>query len=286
MLNEGWVDSREAATLVLAAIVTESFLTFPAALVDEGDTAAWLIMLVAVLIGVLAFLPLAALMEKFPGKSIIEVGETLLGPWVNTLFVLAFLAFFLVTTASILRQYAERTVTVAVPQLPISAAMIGMLLGAVVACTLGLEAMARSAWLMLYFSVAAILLVLVLPYPYWNPSYLFPLWGAGPVKIITAGLLRSSIMGEVLLLALIQPALKKPAIRGPGLWSILVAALIMVSGQLSMQATFPVPVFREMTLPSFELAKLIYFGRFVQRLEPVFMPLWAMAGLEIGRAHV
>lgn len=279
MRSEGRVDGREAATLVLAATVTEAFLTFPAALVDEGYTAAWMILLVAVLTGALAFLPMAALMEKFPGKSIVEVGEELLGPWLNSLFVLAYLAFFLVTTASILRQYAERTVTVTVPQLPISAAMIALLVGAAVASSLGLEAMARSARLMLYFNLAVVFLVMVLPYPFWNPAYLFPLWGAGMQKILTAGLLRSSVMGEVLLLALILPALKQPFIRGPGLWSILVAGLVLVPGQLALQVTFPVPVLREMILPSFELSKLIYFGRFVQRLEPVFMPLWAVTGL-------
>lgn len=279
MIGEGRVDHREAVTLVVVSIVTEIFLSLPSFLVDEAKTAAWMVLLVATLVGMMAFLPTATLMDRFPGKSIIEVGEDLLGPVLNGFFSLTYLAFFLVTTAVILRQYAERTITVAIAELPISAAMIGMLIGAMVACYLGLEAIARSAWVMIYFMAFAMLLVHVLPYPYWRFEYLLPLWGSGPGVILEDGFLRSSIMGEVLLLALIAPALKKPAMRGPGLWSIAVGGLIMVLSMIFMQMSFSVSVMREMVLPSFEMSRLIYFGRFVQRLEPVFIPLWALAGM-------
>ncbi|MBE3587019.1 MAG: GerAB/ArcD/ProY family transporter [Thermoanaerobacteraceae bacterium] len=279
MISEGRVDQREAATLVVASIVTEIFLTLPALLVDEAQTAAWMVLLVTTVVGMVAFLPMAALMERFPGKSIIEAGEEVLGPVLNGFFSLAYLSFFLVTTVVVLRQFAERTLTVAIPELPLSVAIAGMLAGGMAACSLGLEAMARSTWVMMYFMAPTMLLVNLLPYPYWRVEYLVPFWGAGPGEMLVDGFWRSSLMGEVLFLCLVAPALKEQSVRGPGLVSIMAGGLTMVLSMVAMQIVFPVGVLREMALPSFEMSRLIYFGRFVQRLETLFMPLWALAGM-------
>lgn len=279
MVNEGKISWQEATAMVIIVILAEVFLTFPAFLVDQVQTAAWMTMLVATAMGLLTFLLVAFLMERFPGKSIVEAGEELVGPVLNILFCLIYLGFFLLTTAVILRQYAERILTVGIPELPISVVMACMLIGSVGACYFGLEAIARSTWLLVFFICFTLLLTNFLTFPYWKLDYLFPLGGPGWGKIIEEGVIRNSIMGESFLLAVIAPALKNSSLRRPGLGGIAIGGLLMTVILITMQVTFGVSVLREMSLPSFEMSRLIYFGRFIQRVEAAFIPVWALIGM-------
>jgi len=265
--------------LVTMALITELFLTFPALLAYEGRTAAWLVLLVATLVAAIAFLPTAILLERYRDKSIIEIGEELLGPIGNAFFTIIIFLFFLVITSLILRQYAERTITVSLNNLPLSVAMVMLLVGAAVACYLGLDAINRSVWIVGFIIIFLLLLVQLLPFPYWQTDYLFPLGGPGLKEILFEGLKRSSLFSEVLLLAVIYPSLPKSSARPVGLTGLFLSGLIMAFTIFTTQLVFPVPVFQEMSLPTFETSRLIYFGRFVQRLESVFVPLWVLACL-------
>ncbi len=250
-----------------------------AALAEVGQTGAWLIILVASIIAGLLFLPSAALMERFPGKSIIEVGEELVGPYFNGLLVIIFLIFCLSLPALALRQYAERVLTVSIPELPVSVAMAGMLVGSITGCYMGLEALARSSLFVLYFVGFTIILASLLTYPYWRFEHLFPLGGPGLGTIMKEGLFRSSLMYGVFFLSVIFPSLKNPEIRRTGLGAIGIGGLAITLTMLAMLLTFDVPVLQEMSLPSYEMSRLIYLGRFLQRVESVFVPIWALNGM-------
>lgn len=279
MRRENKIELKEAIMLVTMALITELFLTFPAVLGHKGQTAAWLVLLVATLVAAVAFLPTAILLERYPEKTIIEIGEELLGPIGNAFFALIIFLTFLAITSLILRQYAERTITVSLNNLPLSVAMVMLLVGAAVACYLGLEAINRSVWIAGFIIVFMLLLVQFLPFPYWQTDYLFPLGGSGLKEILFEGLKRSSLFAEVLMLAVIYPSLPKGAVRSVGLTGLLLSGLIMALTIFTTQLVFPVQVFQEMSLPTFETSRLIYFGRFIQRLESIFIPLWVFACL-------
>lgn len=279
MIDEGKIANREAMVLAVVLNITELFLTFMAELAEVGKSGAWLIILFATVVAGVLFLPAAFLMEKYPGKSIVEVGEELAGPYFNGILSFIFAAFFLVSSAVVLRQYAERVLTVSIPELPISVAMGGMLLGSLVACLLGLEAMARSSLFIFYFIGFTILLVSLLAYPYWQSEYLFPLAGAGAGTIVREGILRSSLLSGVFLLPVIFPSLKTPGIRMTGLLAMGIGGLTLALTMVAMLMTFEADVLQEMSLPSYEMSRLIYLGRFLQRLESVFVPIWALIGM-------
>jgi spore germination protein (amino acid permease) len=272
----------EAVSLAVVFIAAKIYLTFPALMVSLGLSAAWMVVLLAVLISLPAFLPVAVLMDKYPGKSIIEIGEELVGPYLNTVFVLGYLAFLLAVESMVLRQFAERILMVSIPDLPISMAMSGMVLGTVMACFFGLEAIARSTRISSVFIGILLVLVLVATSPYWSLNNLAPIWGPGLAEVMGSGIMKLSLTSEIFLLAIIYPS-----INSKGTWnmwklgshSLIIAGLILVTTVITFMLTFPVMVAREISLPTFEMARLIYFGPFVQRLEPVFIPMWALAAL-------
>ena len=272
----------EAVVLAVVFVVAKVFLTFPASMVNLGLSSAWLVTLIAMVSSILAFIPIVLLMYRFPEKSIVEVGEYLVGPYANTAFFLGYLAFIVAVESMVLRQFAERAITVSNPELPISVAMVGMVLGAAVACYLGLESIARSARIAFIFVGGLFFLVVAATYPYWKVNNLFPYLGPGVLQIMSGGIARISIASEIFLLAIIYPSIKIS--RSFSIWrlsstSLVISGIILVVTVFTYQLAFPVPVAQEIPLPTFEMARLISFGRFVQRLEPIFLPMWGLAAL-------
>ena len=281
-INKERIGPIEAVSLAVVFISAKVFLTYPAFMVNLGLSAAWMVILVAVFFSLLAFLPLAFLMDKYPGKSIIEIGEELVGPYLNILFTLGYLSFLLAVESMVLRQFAERALTVSIPQLPISVAMSGLLLGAVAACYMGLEAIARSTRISFIFIGILLGLVIISTFPYWSLNNMAPLWGPGLAEVMGSGIMKISLTSEIFLLAIIYPSINLNQnwnMWKLGSYSLIIAGVILIITVVTYLLTFPVPVAKEIPLPTFEMARLIYFGRFLQRLEPIFLPMWALAAL-------
>lgn len=86
-------------------------------------------------------------------------------------------------------------------------------------------------------------------------------------------------MSDLFLLAVIYPFIPHERTRDIGRAVILHSAAALTLLMLVLLLAFPYPVAREIPLASYELSRLIYLGRFVQRMETLFLPMWAVAGL-------
>jgi spore germination protein KB len=275
--QEGKIGVPEAVALATMFTGAELFSAYPSRMADLGQTAGWLVSLVSVLVGTLGTMILACLMANFPGRSIVEVSEEVLGSWLSLPVSLVFLLYFLILTAITLRQYAERILTAFLPVTPLEVIMGLILLGSLLACYLGLEAIGRSAVSLFPLIIGSVLLSLVLVYPYWNYNNLFPLLGSGPVKVLSRGAGESSLFSHFLVLAVVYPQVQvgKRPIR---LWLIVAAlsASILVLGTLAASMVFPTPVLQENLYPMLQMARLVSFGRFIQRVELFFVFFWVL----------
>lgn len=279
MISEGKFGVAEAVSLVSLFLLGQLFLTFQAPIIEGAAQAAWMAMTLASLIGLGAFIVVILLMERFPGQSIIEVGEELVGPVFNTVFSLVYLSFFIALTALVLRQFSERVVSLFIGEMPISLAVLPFLAGMLTVAYLGLETLARGARLFIWVIIPGFLLLLIMTFPFWETYLLVPVWGLGPERVVLTGLRGSGFFAELFILALIYPALPRDKFRQIGLASWGISAVTLVLGIVGLSLAFGYPMALELALPTFELARLIYFGRFVQRLETVFAIVWILAAL-------
>jgi hypothetical protein len=107
-----------------------------------------------------------------------------------------------------------------------------------------------------------------------NPNYLAPLWGPGISKLIINGFFRSSILSELVFLGFLVPSLPKLNPFKTGLILIAVATVLLTGAMIVTQMVFPPPVAAEHAYPFYEMARSIYFGRFYQRIEFIFILVW------------
>ncbi|MDP3050171.1 MAG: hypothetical protein Q8N20_02305, partial [Eubacteriales bacterium] len=84
---------REAVGLLTIFLVAKAFIPYLAFIFDWGLSGTWLIVLAHLPLGVVGVLVLVWLLNRHPGKTIVEIGEELVGPIPNIFLALMLLIF-------------------------------------------------------------------------------------------------------------------------------------------------------------------------------------------------
>lgn len=280
-IKDGHIGWREATALIITFTAIKVLLAFPRMMAKHGLSAGWMIPVIATALGLLGFGLIAALMKRFPGKSIVEVSEEVAGKFLGITISLSFFGFFFYLTVVVLRQFAETVIATTLPLTPISVVTAVFLAAVVYGAYLGIETIARGNWLLFPFMLLGYVTILAGVLPYLNTDNFFPVLGTGPATIVKYGMLKSSLLGEVLVLAVICPVIREQKkFTRIGVMSILVAGVTMTAAVVVLIGVFSPQGARDgAAYPLFQLARLIIYGRFVQRIESIFIFVWIFAGL-------
>jgi len=280
MPGEARFGYAEAVALVTTTIATKVFLSYPTAIEHIAGSAGWLLVCLTAIVAWLGFLLVIKLLERFPGKTLIEIAEAAGGPVTGIFTGMVLTAGILVMMAVALREFAENMVITALPQTPISVIMAVFVLCIALATYLGLEVIARACYVSYPFILTAVLAIVLLNYTNFNVNWLYPILGEGLDKILPAVVYRSSDYWELLVLAMIAPAVgEAKSIRRIGRSSLVISIVIFLSVIISANLVFSPAIANEPYLMLYKMARTVYLGRFVQRVEAIFVLIWGVGAL-------
>jgi len=275
MIEEGKFGVQETVWLMVSTIVTKVFYTSPAQVASLVGNVGWYMTLISTATAILGFTFIYLLLKRFPGWDIATIMKDTLGGFFGFVFSIAlalYLLFLATNTLSEFTEVAKAYVFLLTP----SSFIIGIfVVGILVMCILGLETQARFAKLAAYTMLTGFVLVLILGTENYDINRLFPILGYGADKILITGLARSSVYGEIVILAVIAPSLQGTYfVKKAGYISLILSGLLISLSVLAYSLSFPYYVAQEIVAPMYEMAELIDYGRFVQRVEPIFLFIW------------
>jgi hypothetical protein len=275
----GSMGMGEGMALVFAVTFTRMFLSIPSGAVNLTAGAAWATAIVAAGLAIIMFYVLAVVFQKVPG-DLLEVTERLLGKHAALAVALYFISVFGVDAILLLRQFAENTLLTALPYANFQVIMGWYAVCIVIVVYLGIEAIARAAYIILPLGVGALVAVLAALIPYYELLDLTPWQGNGVAEDLVRSVLFTGLNFAVFLPALMRHSfqnvktMKMAVLFGlgtsGGLRALSIACFVMAFG---------VGPASEKVLPFFELARLVYLSRYIQRIEALFIIHWAIAGL-------
>ncbi|MDD4238374.1 MAG: endospore germination permease [Desulfotomaculaceae bacterium] len=277
MIKAGSFGPAEAIILLTISNIARIFLPYPRQLVEIGASAAWMTPLGGLVVALAGFYVMYLVLRKNPEQTVVEITEQAFGPVLGTLLNLFTVGFFLAVGAIFAREFAEAIIIAALPRLPISIISLAYLGLGVLGAYLGIEALARTARLAYPYIFGGILLLLLALIPQWGTGDLFPVFGKGPLSVFGLGTFSTAGVTEIIFAAVIIQSMGGiDSFRLVGYRSMLLAFSSLIAVLLVINLAFNWSTMAENTLPFYRMARNIYLGRFLQRVEAVFVIIWSI----------
>lgn len=274
MEEQGKISDRQSIFLLLNVVGATAIIFLPGLTAARAGRDSWLAALVATVSGLYIAFLIFALGRLFPGRTIIQYLETLLGGFFGRAVGLYYLLFFLIADGIIVRELGELLATSIMPRTPQVVFSILMVAVCAYGVNQGLEVIARVMELTYPFILFLFALVLILVSGHMDFSRLFPVLEHGVRPLLRASLDPIVWRGEIIVLAMFLPSLARP---GRGMRNAAIAVLGM-GFILSLDAVVNTAVFGPSTgrlnYPTLELVRLAGIGQFFTRLDAVWIIIW------------
>lgn len=263
----------ELYSLLTVMLVAKVFYTSIRSLCQQTGTAAWQAGLVSEAGTFLIFGILYALLRRWPGQDLPTIIRNNLGAGVATVLGFVWTAFGVFYCAITFREIGELLKTYHLHNISLQV-LVGMFV--LVACFLswqGLIHLGRLAALCFWPVLVGIVAILLLCIPQYHPVNLAPWLGYGLPNTLSYGLQRiSAYGGELWVLLTIAGSVRDTRILGKAsLWALVTGGVVIAISVLCYTMAFSYPVAGISLSPILQMIKQVYFGRFFQRFEAIFL---------------
>ena len=282
-IEQGKISKRQAVFLLCNSILASMVLITPALMAKEAGQDAWIAVLIAGVFGLLFGIMVVSLGLRYPGKNMVEYGIDLLGPWLGRVVTIIFALFFLYTNAYIVRSFGSLLVTETMPETPLVVFNILIVLIAAYGAYLGLEVFSRVNEIIFPLSILVGAAIVAMGLPEMNFEHFKPFFVHPLPHMLRASLVLFAFYAEGAFLLLIIPSLRQPCearqIVGPVVFILSVAMLLDVGALIALfghQETI------RMVFPTYESAKTVRLGGFLERIESLLVGVWVgTVGLKV-----
>ncbi len=275
------IGGKEMTAMLTILVAVHSFLNYPRIVSLSAYEAAWMEPVLSGVISLVVVLILDALFRRyFSNMGLVEVFRDRFGPVVTGALSVVIALYFLVITATIMREFSENVITTVLPNTPIYI-VGGLFVCAVVYVAFcGLEAIARVSFLALPVFIVGIFALCLFTINQWKPALLLPFWGSGVPNIVWGTLDNTTIFSNIIVLCMIRIHTHDPKeFRTIGIKSTLYATFILALFLVVYHMVFMPQEANKLTSPMYSLARIIHIGRFFQRLESIFIFMWVSAAV-------
>jgi len=284
MSEQGKIDSKQAVMLMLSMVLPTAILTVPPVVVEFARQDAWLSIMVATVAGLLIARLVVSLSLRFPGRTLVEYAEEILGKVPGKIVGLMYIwMFFLYVGAGAVREFGVFMVTAVMPETPLLVFCILIVAVAAYAVRNGLEVLSRFNQLFIPL-VGLLAIVFALSVKDMKIARLLPVFDTGLIHIVKGGVTPAMWLGQIVTFAMIIPYLNRPrdAHRVATLSLLLIGFFLTVS-ILEALLIFGPNVSAAWVFPTFNAVRVVSIANFLERLESVIVAVWVLgAFVKVG----
>ncbi len=280
MIKAGHISGRQATAIMTIILVTKLMNPIATIIIRWGQSAADTLAFLSGLIMLVLVLPILPLVKDTP-KTLFGLMREHFGKVLGTVFSIFLLITLSLDTAVVLRADVVQVQLIFAPQTPLPIIESLILLVAVYASYLGLEAIARSNLIAFFLLIVLIITLFIITQLFYaNWMNLAPILGPGIPTLLTQGILHAGFYGELLILFNLRIFVRDyKSFKTSVFSSQIISVSVSIIAFSLFQLVFPYPSSGHLFFPFIELAKLIYFGRFIQHIEAAFAITWLIVGL-------
>lgn len=202
MLEQGKISVRQFTVMVILYTIGTSILIAPSGLAAVAKQDGWIASILGMGAGLISVLLYSVLGNRFPGKTLVEYSEQILGKWLGEALSLSFFSFVFLLAAFLLRVAGEFLTTHMIPETPIEAVHIVVIGIVILAVRLGLETIGRASEIFLPWVIILFLFLVVFLSPQIKIENMQPILEEGIKPILLAAFYFFSLQEQVVFLML------------------------------------------------------------------------------------
>lgn len=276
-LEGGKISSGQFIAFLVLTRMLAALIDAPTISGTSVEHDAWISIIVSSLLALPWGLFLVHLSKMFPGMTIVEYTQEILGPWLGRVVSLVFILFFLQQSAQAVRVSSAAYVTTIMPETPILVFVGILTFLSANAARSGLEVLARATTVSFFVTLVVLILLLTLPLSIMKFSNLLPVMARGWKPVGEGALSSFAIYGELLVMTMLIPYLSRPQGAGRSVvYALLLSSLLFTWFTIVIAAVFG-PVMPSLIMPAFSLGRLIEFALVIERVELIPLVGWTIS---------
>ncbi|MDD4236937.1 MAG: endospore germination permease [Desulfotomaculaceae bacterium] len=274
MLNKNKISDGQAIVLIVLASISSALFFVPLGVVTIVDQDAWIAMILATFLAMLlVYYPLADLGRRYPGKTIIQYSENILGRFAGKLVGAIFVYYFFQNHCWALREFGEVT-AVFLPKTPMLVIMLLLSLLTAYAVNSGLEVIGRCAELLFPIGVFALVFIVVGSAGLMDFTKIMPVMEGPVLPLLWATLIPLDWLSVGFVFSVITASVNKRSIVKNGLTAVGMAGVILTVFSLVNIMVIGTPLLKKISFPLLELAR---YGKIpvFERMEVLIVVFWS-----------
>jgi len=268
MFANSLINKFQFCLLVINFTIGSALLLIPPAVVGQSKQDAWISMLLAIVIGTIIIFILSTLAIKHPGKTIVQISETLLGKYAGKFVGLLYAWFYLHLSALVIRNLTD-FLKVFMIDTPIE--VFNIMLGILIffAIKYGLEVIARSNEIYSIMAFGGIFFTLIFVIPLMDIENIKPILAEGLKPVISGSLPAIGFpYAELVVFLMILPSVNnKQNIRRVFILGGVLGGLVLFFSIIGSLLVLGEAVTSISVYPTYNMARLINIGDFLTRVE-------------------
>ena len=149
--HNGKISNRQVTLLLVLQMFNMTILILPQIATDYVGRDAYILPLVAIVLGVIYAICITSLTKRFPKDTIVEFLPKIVPSFIGYIIIAIFTAKIIVTTGLELRMFGEMIGQIMLPKTPLAVIILVMLLTTAYLVKSGVEATGRMAEVLVYF---------------------------------------------------------------------------------------------------------------------------------------
>ena len=268
----------EAIALITIVMINKIILNTPKDIIAKNGPASCLNVLYISAIAIAIVCLISYLLKKFPGKDILDISEFLGGKPLKVAIGMAYVLLLIMLTASIIKNLSETLRIIYFRTSPILFIALFFIVSSTICNRFSIKVIAKANLIISPAIFISVIILLASSIKNFMPERIFPILGYGLNQTFFSGLSNIFSFSGILYLLFLPPLLDKPnKLKRMSVIAIIISSVYLLLSVTCLLLSLSFTMNSDESFSLYVLTRNLDYGRFIQRVDAVFILIWIIA---------
>ena len=279
-MNTEKIGYIEAISIITLVIINKVILILPKEIISNTGSSAWLNTIYVSIIAILLAWFISFLFKNFQGLDILDVSDFLGGKTLKNIIGILYILLLIIVPIFVLKNFTETLKSIYFRTSPFIYILLFFIVSTTIANHFSSKVLAKANLILMILSFLGIALILISSFKNFSVEQIFPIMGYGAKETFVTGITSLFSFSSIGYLFILGPLLDKPQdLKKISILSITASGIYLFSTVICILLSFSFSFKSGESISLYLLTRTIDFGRFIQRIDAIFIFMWIVSTL-------